>query len=322
MLQLSLNRIFIHFLLRKRRSLDDDGLRQDKSKRVKVEVVEEVVVTPDVGRRTSKRGPRIAKSFVKLEEIDIDEEDPLKVDWHVPPEAVAESHPSTAVPPTKRTRLAERSEYHETLNWTSMLSTIPSKRAGAVTEETVANDAAENPLALEGVISPNVPLHSAVAGSEDQPAVVSKEEQFEVEPEKKPRLVPTESELELLRLHADDMWKFFVTVAFCEKSNVVDEEVLAEFFILFPDADSVEEVGWFDVQQLLSRWVACDLAGEELARCIARTSYDYLVLQQEPSVESNGPEVLKFFHRANDFWRSCYDALFGRENVKTEVARG
>jgi hypothetical protein len=300
--------------------LDGDELWQDRLKRLKVEAVEEVVVTPDVGRRAPKRGPRSVKGFVKQEKIVVDDEDPLKVDWHSPPDATAYSPRTTAVSPTRRTRSTERSECHETLHWISGLSAIPSNRAAVKNEETALNDDNEELPTMKSVIKSNVPLFSAEA--EYQPAVVSKEEQFEVEPEKKPRLVPTESELELLRLYADDMWKFLVTVAFCEKSNVVDEDVLAEFFVVFPDADSVEKVGWFDVQQLLSRWVACDLTGEELARCIARTSYDYLVLQQEPSVESNGPEVLKFFHRANDFWRSCYDAVFGRENVKTEVARG
>jgi hypothetical protein len=212
------------------------------------------------------------------------------------------------------------SESLETVHWTSGLSTIPSKPAAAVAVEAAASDAAEELLALEGVIEPDVPLHSP--GAEDQPAVVSNDEPLVVKPEREPRRVPTESEFKLLRLYVDDMWKFLVTVAFCEKSNVVGEEILKEFFCKFPDADSVEDAGWFDVQDLLLRWDAFDLTSEELARCIARTSYDYLVLQQEPRVESKGHDVLKSFHRANAFWRSCHDAVFGRANVMTEVASG
>jgi hypothetical protein len=148
---------------------------------------------------------------------------------------------------------------------------------------------------------------------EEDPLNVDVKPEVEPEPEEEPLRVPTGTELKLLRPYAGDLWRFLVAVAFCDKSNVVDEEILGEFFRVFPDAESVEDVGWFDVQQLLSRWDACDVASEQLARCIARTSYDYRVWQKDPSVKSKGPDVLKLFHRANAFWRSCYDVVFDRD---------
>ncbi len=184
------------------------------------------------------------------------------------------------------------------------------QRAGASFQETradVSNDSVEDySSAVKSEVEPNSPLPLDVSEARN-------EEPVEVEMEEEPRRLPTEFELKLLRPYAGDLWKFLVAVAFCEKTNVVDEEVLAEFFRAFPDADSVEEVGWFDVQQLLSRWVACDVASEELARCIARTSLDYLVCRKDPLVKSKEPGVLSFFHRASAFWRSCYDVVFGRD---------
>ncbi len=204
--------------------------------------------------------------------------------------------------------------------WTPRLSSITSKDVAPRDEEVAADGAAEELPTIKSEIESEVPQTLAFVVPEYQRAVVVKEEPFEEEAEKKPSRVPTESELKLLRLYSDDMWKFLVAVAFCEKSNMVGEDNLKEFFYKFPDADSVEDAGWFDVQDHLLRWDAFDLTSEELARCIARTSYDYLVLQQEPSVESKGSDVLKSFHRANAFWRSCYDAVFGHEFVMTEVA--
>jgi hypothetical protein len=76
------------------------------------------------------------------------------------------------------------------------------------------------------------------------------------------------------------------------------------------------------VQELLTRWDAFDPTSKELACCIARSSSDYLVLQQGPSVQSKGHDVLKSFHRANAFCGWCYDAGFGHEFVMSEVAGG
>jgi hypothetical protein len=153
-------------VFRKQKSVSDDEIVEDGPKLVKMEAVTEDDVTPEVNEVAPDSELSVEDFVVKLEEVDVpvDEEDPSDRDHNTQSDAASESS----------------SEPY----WTSRLSSIPSEQFAAVDEEVVANDAADEFPTIKSEMDPDVdPL--AVAGPEDQRAVVLRDQPFEAEPEKK-----------------------------------------------------------------------------------------------------------------------------------------
>jgi hypothetical protein len=123
-----------------------------------------------------------------------------------------------------------------------------------------------------------------------------------------PNLVLTDDHVQILKRYSSDNWKFLVSVVVLDVTKSATVDQLDAFFATFPNADQVEERGWFDVFDCLDE---IGLAGGEfLSRYIARTSYDFIaahVVQQPPfSLEF----ISQNFARKNAFWEVCHRVAF------------
>jgi hypothetical protein len=118
----------------------------------------------------------------------------------------------------------------------------------------------------------------------------------------------TDDHVTMLKRFSEDKWKFLMCVAALDVNKAATVDHLEAFFATFPNADEVEDRGWFDVSDCLET-IGLD-GGEFLSRYMTRTSYDFLAAQV-----LHAPFTLDFmsenFARKNAFWEACYRAVDG-----------
>jgi hypothetical protein len=120
---------------------------------------------------------------------------------------------------------------------------------------------------------------------------------------------PSADQLAVLRRYSLNPWKFLVAVAVLESKKVIDEDFLPAFFLAYPSAGAVDDspdgrlalwdqVGGFGRDKPLAERI-CDLAAAVL-ECVSQRPADL-----------RSVDCLKWIRGANQFWRSCYRAVYG-----------
>ncbi len=81
----------------------------------------------------------------------------------------------------------------------------------------------------------------------------------------------TDDHVQMLKRFSEDKWKFLMCVAALDVNKAATVDLLEAFFATFPNADEVEDRGWFDVSECLE---TIGLDGRNILR--ARTRFGRL----------------------------------------------